>query len=132
MKKFFKYVVVCMAFCTAVTVLPSCGKDDEPDDVENNNPVKADVDDSRIFGTWEGEFFGSTFILTFSENGEMTEKVDGDTGKYSYSLKNGSLTIKPATSALNNVMGDDITVSFKSNKSMTIKCDLWDMEMTKK
>lgn len=132
MKKFFKYAIMCIAFCTAVAVVPSCGDDDDPDDIENNNPAKADVDDSRIFGTWEGEFFDTTFILTFSEDGEMTEKVDGETGKYSYSLKNGSLSIKPATSALNSVMGDDITVSFKGNKSMTIKCNLWDMQMTKK
>lgn len=126
--------MLALAFLAMPTLLPSCGgDDDEPDAPENvDKPNKAEVDDSRIFGTWEGEFFDTTFILTFSESGKMTEKVDGETGTYDYKLKNGSLTITPDNSMLNNIMGYDIKVKFSGSNSMTIECDLWDMKMKKK
>ena len=132
MKKFFDYLIVLMVMVVVSTMFPSCGKDDEPDNTpEVPVPSKADVDDSRIFGTWEGEFFDDIFILTFSKDGIMTETVNGDTEKFSYSLKNGSLEISPAQSTLNNVMGEDIKVSFTDNSTMTVKCDLWSMTMAK-
>lgn len=116
-------------FPVSVT-LQGCSKDDdEPENVDPSN--KADVDDTRIFGTWEGEFFDDTFVLTFSEDGKMKEKVGNEQGIYNYSLKKGLLTIKPASSVLNSIMGDDIEVAFSGNTKMTIKCKFWDMEMKK-
>ncbi len=122
-----------MAFTSVNVMLPSCGDDnDEPENVDKpDTPSKADVDDSRIFGTWVGEFWDTKFTLTFSEDGKMTEIVDGESGVYTYSLTKGKLTITPNTSALNNIMGDNIEVSFKGSK-LIIACNLWNMELSKR
>lgn len=116
-----------MMMIVMVIALPSCGDDDEPE-----NAPTANVDDERIFGTWEGDFMDETFVLTFTKDGKFIESVDGDTATFEYSLKDGKLTITPDDSALNDIMGYDIRVSFSGSNSMTIKCNLWDMTLKKK
>lgn len=51
MKKLFKYLLIVIALMTMTISLPSCGNDDEPE--ETTSTGKADVDDNRIYGTWE-------------------------------------------------------------------------------
>ena len=132
MKRIIKYAFMLIVLFSVGTTFQGCSKDDDDEPEVVDPTTKADVDDTRIFGTWEGDFFGDTFILTFSEDGKMKEKVGNDEGVFSYSLKKGKLTISPSTSALNNIMGNDIEVSFSGNNKMTIKCNLWDMEMKKR
>jgi len=128
MGKIWKFMYMITFFVIMSVALPSCGGDDEP----NDEPTVEASDDSRIYGTWEGKFFDDTFVLTFSKDGKYTEVVDGDRGVFSYTLNNGNLTIIPDNSALNNIMGNDIKVKFKSSTSMSIECNLWKMDMTKK
>ena len=89
------------------------------------------VDNPKIFGTWKGEFCGENFILNFSEGGEMSEKTDGASRKFGYRLKNNVLTVTPSISDLNCVLGEELTVSFVDNELMTIRGDLWKMEMVR-
>ena len=89
------------------------------------------VDNPKIFGTWKGEFCGDTFILIFSEEGEMSEKTDGAARKFGYRLKSNVLTVSPSISDLNCVLGEELTVSFIDNELMTIRGNLWKMEMVR-
>ena len=89
------------------------------------------VDNPKIFGTWKGEFCGDRFILNFSEDGEMSEMTDGAARKFGYRLKNNLLTVSPSISDLNCVLGEELTVSFVDNELMTIRGDLWKMEMVR-
>ncbi|MDE6337261.1 MAG: hypothetical protein K2L34_11890, partial [Muribaculaceae bacterium] len=67
----------------------------------------------------------------FSEDGEMSEKTDGAARKFGYRLKNNLLTVSPSISDLNCVLGEQLTVSFVDNELMTIRGDLWKMEMVR-
>ena len=89
------------------------------------------VDNPKIFGTWKGEFYGDSFILIFSDDGEMSEKTDGAARKFGYRLNNNVLTVSPSISDLNCVLGEELTVSFVDNELMTIRGDLWKMEMVR-
>lgn len=89
------------------------------------------VDNPKIFGTWKGEFCGDSFILNFSEDGEMSEKTDGAARKFGYRLKNNVLTVSPSISDLNCVLGEELTLSFIGNSSMIVIGALWKMEMVR-
>ena len=89
------------------------------------------VDNPKIFGTWKGEFCGDSFILNFSDDGEMSEKTDGAARKFGYRLNNNVLTVSPSISDLNCVLGEELTVSFVDNELMTIRGDLWKMKMVR-
>lgn len=110
---------------------PDQADDNKPNSTEIARQIKADMDESGIYGEWIGEFCGVKFILNFSEDGEMSEKTDGVIRKFAYRLENRVLIISPSISDLNCVLGEELTVSFIDSDSMIVRGDLWKMEMVR-
>lgn len=106
MKKVFIYALSMFFLMSVTCTLSSCSDDDnEPDIPEQpsmpeepgEDPQPDDdnetADDSRIYGTWLGFKNGTTYLLTFSDDGVMQEKTDNGTVSCHYTLKDGILDL---------------------------------------
>lgn len=113
-------------------VMNRLSNNDTPEREIITNAICSNISDKKILGVWEGDFFGDLFILNFSEEGIMTEVVNGESQDFTYSFKNGSFSIIPPTSALNDIMGEDIGLSIINDNNMIIKCELWHFRLRRK
>lgn len=132
MKRFFVSISIALALAAGTVSLSSCSKDDDevvtPD---SPNTPETQIDDQRIIGTWEGSFWGDTFILKFTSDGKVTETIDGDSETFSFTLKDNTLVITPDKAVINNILGSEIQVSFSGSK-MTLASQFYTIEFTKK
>lgn len=114
----FKFMIVAL-FATLALAFTACGDDkDEPDPVKPDN---TNTEAAKLYGSWKGNIDGDSFVLTFTSNGKMNEKVDGvDMGDVKFTFKNGELTFSQITALEDCIGSAPIVVNFLSDTRIQI------------
>lgn len=107
-----------------VIYTPSEGDMDEPVSIS---------DDSRIFGTWKGTYYGDPVELEFKEDGHLIEKWDGEYNVTMFTLKNGKMTLdEELGTILSNTLYSTFSCSFLTNTKIKLYTDFDSITLTKK
>lgn len=102
---------------------------------EQENPSTPNVsvsDDSRIFGTWKGSYYGDSVELVFKEDGHLTENWDDNVSVTLYTLKDGIMTLdEELGTVLSNTLYSSFSCSFISNTKIKLYSEYDSITLTK-